>query len=161
MKIIPIGIEHSEGFYECLDAVAKEKKFLAQTESQPLEKVKGFVKKSVEDDAIQFVAVVNNKVVGWADIFPHWASTLSHRGSLGMGVDYNYRRQGIGEKLLTACLDKAKKKGITRIELETREDNLPSINLYKKLGFSLECVKKNAMKFNGEYFDSLQMSIIL
>ncbi|WP_419177935.1 GNAT family N-acetyltransferase [Photobacterium halotolerans] len=52
-------------------------------------------------------------------------------------------------------------KGITRIELETRADNLASLGLYKKHGFVQEAIKKNAMKFDEQYFDSIQMALIL
>ncbi|UTM60028.1 GNAT family N-acetyltransferase [Photobacterium sp. CCB-ST2H9] len=160
MLVTQIRLEHVESFHECLDTVAKENRFLAQTEALPLEIITSFVKDSIENDAIQYVALVNNQVVGWADIFPHWASTLAHRGNLGMGVHPAYRGQGIGEQRLRTCLKKARSKGISRIELETRADNFPSINLYKKLGFVTEVTKKNAMKFNETFFDSIQMSLI-
>lgn len=77
-----------------------------------------------------------------------------------MGVHPAYRGQGICEQRLRTCLKKARSKGISRIELETRTDNFPSINLYKKLGFITEVTKKNAMKFNETFFDSIQMSLI-
>ncbi|NAW63636.1 GNAT family N-acetyltransferase [Photobacterium halotolerans] len=161
MEISLIKQEHAEGFHRCLDIVAKEKRYLAQTEALPLEIIQGFVKQSVESDAIQFVALDGDKVIGWSDIFSHWAPALKHRGSLGMGVHPDFRGQGVGEKLLIACIEKAKLKGITRIELETRADNLASLGLYKKLGFVQETIKKNAMKFDEQYFDSIQMALIL
>jgi ribosomal protein S18 acetylase RimI-like enzyme len=78
-----------------------------------------------------------------------------------MGILPAYRRQGIGEALLRACIAKAKVKGITRIELEARADNVPAIRLYEKLGFVHETLKRNAMRFDGVYFDSVQMSLLL
>lgn len=78
-----------------------------------------------------------------------------------MGVLAEYRRQGIGESLLRACIEKAQSKGLTRIELETRADNLPSIRLYEKIGFVREAVKRKAMRFDDEYFDTIQMSLLL
>ena len=62
-----------------------------------------------------------------------------------MGVHPDYRGKGIGEKLLKACLEKAKLKGVTRIELQTRIDNGASIGLYKKLGSSQETIKEKSI----------------
>ena len=48
-------------------------------------------------------------------------------------VDSQYRRKGIGEKLLISIIDLNKE----NITLEVREDNIPAINLYKKMGFEI------------------------
>jgi putative acetyltransferase len=106
------------------------------------------------------MAVQGRQVVGWADIFPFWAHAVSHCGSLGMGVLPEYRGQGVGRRLLQACIAKAHAKGITRIELEVRADNERAIALYKSLGFQQEAVKRHAMRFDGMYYDALQMSLL-
>jgi ribosomal protein S18 acetylase RimI-like enzyme len=161
IDIAPIVLEHATGFRDCLDAVAKEKRYLAQTQALPLERIEGFVRDSVANDAVQFVALDGVAIVGWADIFPAWADAVKHRGALGMGVLAAYRGQGIGERLLRACLAKARAKGMTRIELEARADNERAIRLYERLGFEHEAVKRRAMCFDGVYYDSVQMSRLL
>jgi ribosomal protein S18 acetylase RimI-like enzyme len=161
IEIIPIAVEHAAGFHACLDSVAKEKRYLAQTQALPLERIEGFVRDSVANDAVQFVALDEGAVVGWADIFPAWADAVKHCGALGMGVLSSHRAQGIGERLLRACLVKARAKGITRVELEARADNGRAIKLYERVGFRHEAVKRNAMRFDGVYYDAVQMSILL
>jgi putative acetyltransferase len=161
VAISPIAASNAKSFHSCLDTVARERRYLGSTEAPPIEKIEVFVGESIATDAVQFVALDGAQVVGWADILTPWQDTLSHRGTLGMGVLPEYRRQGIGEALLRACIEKAKSKDITRVELETRADNLPSIRLYEKIGFVQEAVKRNAMKFDGVYFDTLQMSLLL
>lgn len=159
--IAPIAVSNAASFHSCLDTVARERQYLAQIEALPLEKIESFVGESVANDAVQFVALDGVRVVGWADIFPEWPYAISHCGSLGMGVLPDYRHQGLGEALLRACIAKAKVKGITRIELAARADNVPAIRLYEKLGFVREAVKRNGMRFDGVYFDTLQMSLLL
>ncbi len=161
IEITPIALTHAAGFHACLDAVAKEKRYLAQTRALPLDRIEGFVRNSVANDAVQFVALDADTVVGWADIFPAWADAVKHCGSLGMGVLAAYRGQGIGERLLRACLVKAPTQGITRIEIEARADNTRAIALYERVGFRHEAVKRNAMRFDGVYYDAAQMSILL
>lgn len=158
--IVPIALSHAESYRACLDVVAREKKYLAQIEALPVERIREFVRASVASDAVQFVALDGQRVVGWADIFPAWAHAIAHCGSLGMGVLPEYRGQGIGEQLLAACIAKARTRGITRIELETRIDNARAIGLYSKLGFVHEAQKKNAMRFDGVYYDAIQMSLV-
>ena len=156
--IAPVALHHAPGYRSCLDVVAREKRFLAQLEALPLERIQGFVQSSVASDAVQFMALDGKTVVGWADIFPAWAAAVAHCGTLGMGLLPAYRGQGIGHRLLQACLDKAAGKGITRVTLEVRADNAAAIRLYEKAGFVQEALMRRAMRFDGVYFDALQMS---
>ncbi len=160
VTISPIAEAHAESFHACLDAVAKERRYLAQYEAPPLERVRGFVCQNVASDAAQFVALDGPTVVGWCDILPHWPHAVKHCGTLGMAVLPGYRGQGIGRRLLDACLEKAKTKGITRVELEVRVDNAHAIKLYEKAGCTSEGVKWNALFFAGVYHDALLMSLI-
>jgi ribosomal protein S18 acetylase RimI-like enzyme len=160
LPIVPVQAALAASYRECLDIVARERRYLAQTEALPLDRIAGFVCDSVANDAIQFFAVDGERVVGWADIFPAWAHAVLHCGSLGMGVHPAYRRQGLGRRLLAACIEKAWRKGLTRIELEARADNTAAIALYEKLGFEHEAVKPMAMRFDGVYFSAVQMRLL-
>jgi ribosomal protein S18 acetylase RimI-like enzyme len=160
VAILPIAEAHAEGFHACLDAVAREKKYLAQVEAPPLERAQGFVRESVATDAAQFVAVDGPLVVGWCDIIPGWAHAIQHCGTVGMGLLPAYRGRGIGRQLLSACLAKARSKGITRVELEVRADNERAIKLYERMGFKREALKRHGMRFDGVYYDSVQMSLV-
>jgi putative acetyltransferase len=159
--IVPIALAHADSFRACLDTVAREKRYLAQTEALPLERIQGFVRDSVAHDAVQFVALDGDTVVGWADIFPSWAAAVAHVGQLGMGVLPAWRGRGLGRRLLEACIAKAWAQGLTRIELEVRADNHKAIALYQKLGFVHEALKHRAMRFDGVYHDAVQMSLLM
>lgn len=158
--IAPIREDHAASYRECLDVVAREKRYLGLTQALPLAQTEAFVRDNVRSDAIQFVALEGERVVGWADIFPHWAQALAHCAGLGMGVHPDYRRRGIGRQLLQACIAKAWRKGVTRIELEARADNAHAIALYRQLGFEHEAVKRHGMRFDGVYFDTVLMRLL-
>ena len=160
IAIVPIAESHATSFRECLDTVAREKRYLAQIEALPLQRIQDFVRDSVANNSVQFVALAGQRVVGWADIFPAWPHAIAHRGSLGMGVLPDYRRQGIGRRLLAACIAKAWTTGITRIELESRADNTAALRLYEQLGFAHEAMKRRAMRFDGVYYDAAEMCLI-
>jgi len=160
LPIVAVEEKYAASYRACLDIVAREKKYLAQIEALPLERIEGFVKESVSTDAIQFFALNQDEVAGWADIFPSWAHAVSHCGLLGMGVHPSFRGQGLGGRLLNACIQKAWTKGLTRIELEARADNEAAIALYERFGFKHEALKARAMRFDGTYFDAVQMRLL-
>jgi putative acetyltransferase len=111
-------------------------------------------------DAAQFVTLDGDRVVGWADILPAWPQATCHRGGLGMGVLPEYRRRGLGRRLLVAAIEKAWSKGMTRVELETRADKLAAIALYESVGFQREGMVRNAMRFDGKYYDCVSMGLL-
>jgi ribosomal protein S18 acetylase RimI-like enzyme len=51
-------------------------------------------------------------------------------GRLGMGVRSECRRQGIGRRLLDACLSLARNTAIEKVELEVFSDNIVAVRLY-------------------------------
>jgi hypothetical protein len=51
-------------------------------------------------------------------------------------------------------------KGVTRVELEARADHIAAIKLYEKSGFLHEGRKRNALRFEGVYYDSVQMTLL-
>ena len=109
-------------FRECLDTVAREKRYLAMFQAPPHEAVEAFVRRVTDSSSVQWVAVDGTRVVGWADILRHGADAVTHCGRLGMGVLPAYRQQGLGRRLLRAAIASAHARGITRIELDVRSD---------------------------------------
>ena len=63
----------------------------------------------------------------------------------GTGVIKEFRRKGIGEKLLGLTLEMIRERKVNQFILEVLENNEPAINLYEKYGFRksrrLECFK--------------------
>jgi RimJ/RimL family protein N-acetyltransferase len=72
-----------------------------------------------------------------------------------------FRGRGIGARLLSAVFQKARVKAVTRIELEARVDNHVAIRLYEKAGFRREGIKRNGMRFDGQYHDTVLMAALL
>lgn len=133
---------------------------MAQIEAPSLERIRTFVRETVVNDAAQFVALESDVVVGWCDIFPAWAHAVQHCGTLGMGILDGYRGRGIGRQLLSATMAKAKANGVTRIVLQARADNMAAIGLYESLGFLHQAHLRNALRFDGAYYDAVQMSLV-
>lgn len=63
-----------------------------------------------------------------------------------MAVDENVRGRKIGYLLGTAAINKARKLGAKKIQLETNSSLIPVVSLYKKLGFAEVLLKKSEYK---------------
>ena len=96
IAIIPTSPGQIESFHRALDVVARERKYLALLEAPPLPQVREFVMDLIQRGGLQFVAAVEDEVVGWCDIQRHGFPSCAHRGTLGMGIVPAYRGRGLG-----------------------------------------------------------------
>lgn len=159
-EIVPITDGHIEGFCKAAGSVARERLYLVALDAAPLENLREFVHKNQAKGMPFFVALENEKVVGWCDIHSQILPAFDHSGVLGMGIINSHRGQGLGEKLIRTTLTAAKEKGLTRVELTVRENNLPAIALYKKVGFEIEGVLRNAICIDGVYTSHIAMALL-
>jgi len=85
------------------------------------------------------LAFVNSELVGYL-IF---RQVDEEAEILRLGVKKEFRRKGIGEKLLKKAEELVSTQGGKVIYLEVRKSNEPAINFYKKQNFSIVSVRKN------------------
>jgi ribosomal protein S18 acetylase RimI-like enzyme len=161
VQIVPIAEEHIEGFYKCLDSVARERSYLAFLQAPPLDSTREFVLSNIANDVPQFVAILDGEVVGWCDISPKRLDGFKHSGGLGMGVLQPYRKLGVGQKLISRTIQRAEEKGLERVELQVFSSNTAAIRLYEKVGFVTEGIKKKARKLDGRYDDIVEMALFI
>lgn len=158
--IEPFTLNYLKSFHDALDSVAREKNFLAFLEAPTLNELKNFVNNNISNNWPHLVARVDKKVIGWCDISPLDRPVFNHIGCLGMGIVKEFRNFGIGKNLLQQSLELVKAKGLTRIELTVRENNIPAISLYKKFGFVKEGFHKNAVLIDGKYENHISMALL-
>ncbi len=153
MSIVIRKIEGADakGFYDALCSVASEGVYLLTTTPPPYERMEKFVLDNIESNNAQYVAVLENQIIGWADIIPSNRNTMTHVGHLGMGVLASFRGKGIGSRLLEKTIAHAWEQKLTRLELEVFSDNEIAIQLYKKNRFEIEGIKKCARLFENKY----------
>lgn len=160
IAVIPTTPEQIESFHRALDVVARERKYLALLEAPPLTQVREFVMDFIQKGGLQFVAAVEDEVVGWCDIQRHGFPSRAHRGTLGMGIVPAYRGRGLGLRLIQAALAQAWAARFVRVELDVHADNARAIALYEKVGFVREGVARDAVFIDGEYRDAINMAIV-
>jgi ribosomal protein S18 acetylase RimI-like enzyme len=158
IEIVPIARRHASGFREVLDGVARERRYLAFLEAPPLAEVRRFVLNGLRNGAPAFVAVDDGRVVGWCDVIRKLRPTTAHSGVLGMGVAGSHRGRGVGGRLITTTLETALARGLTRIELTVRTDNVAAIALYRRRGFEIEGELRHYLLVDAVYYDAFLMS---
>ena len=85
------------------------------------------------DLALWLVALDGETVVGYVGS----QSVMGEADMMNLAVSGEYRRQGIGEKLVLSLIDALKAAGVHWLTLEVRASNAPALSLYEKLGFRL------------------------
>jgi ribosomal protein S18 acetylase RimI-like enzyme len=161
IEIVPIAQGHIDGFHRALDIVARERRYLAFLEAPPIESTRAFVLDNIKRGSPQFVAVsAAGEVVGWCDVTPLDRPSLAHRGVLGMGLLPQYRGHGIGTRLIQSALVAARAFGLRRVELTVREHNTGAFELYKKTGFEIEGVQRDASLVDGVYEKLMCMAVV-
>jgi len=160
-EIVPIAEHHIAGFYEVLDAVAREQRFLAFLEAPPLEQVRHFILNNVNEGYPQFVVIIADQIGGWCDVIPNSRRAVqAHCGTLGMGLLPKLRGRGIGRKLMQRTIGAALEFGLTRVELMVRETNVNAIALYEKFGFQAEGLHRKAVRIDGRYENLISMALV-
>lgn len=152
--------EDFDGFMRCLDAVARERRWLALVEAPPLDVARAFTDEARALGMVRIVAVVGAEIVGFCDVIPLPHPGHGHTGRLGMGLLPAYRGRGLGARLLDETLRGAFDAGLTRIELEVYESNRAAIALYERRGFVHEGRKRRGHELDGRIEDILCMALL-
>ncbi|WP_456327836.1 ribosomal protein S18-alanine N-acetyltransferase [Archaeoglobus sp.] len=86
------------------------------------------------------VADIGGKVVGYIAVMDMDRETSK---IVSLAVKKEFRRKGIGTKLLSTAIERCRERGKKRVMLEVRVSNYPAQNLYKKIGFKIVDVIPN------------------
>lgn len=105
-----------------------------------------FEKEAVNPCARYLVAVLEDKVIGFAGV---WL-VLDEGHVTNIAIDEAYRGNGYGRALTEALMQYAANLGIAYVTLEVRRSNERAQNLYKSLGFVSVGVRKRYYEDNQE-----------
>jgi putative acetyltransferase len=113
---------------------------------------------NVPEGHVGVVAIVDERIVGSADVIPY-KGRRSHTGGIGLIVHDDYHGRGIGTALMAALVDTADNwLNLKRLELTVFVDNEPAIKLYKKFGFAIEGTHRAEAFRDGVFVDAYRMA---
>jgi RimJ/RimL family protein N-acetyltransferase len=161
IRVVPTTEAHIEGFQRCVDAVARERRWLDFVKGPPLAQSRAFVDTLLAGAGVQFVALDEaGEVVGWCDVVRDDREGFRHVWRLGMGLLPAVRGRGVGRRLAEAVITAARERGAERIELDVFASNVRAMALYERLGFEREGVKRRRRKLDGKYDDIVLMALV-
>lgn len=160
ITVAPASTDLLESFRECLDSVSRERVYLNRLEAPSCSEMEERFAAGVRNRFMQDWAMHGDQVVGWALVMPNDAFGLTHSSWLALGVRRDFRRRGIGRRLMDGVIEKAWQSGLERIELIVWADNRPAIDLYEKLGFQHEGVLRNYRFLDGKHTDAVMMALL-
>ena len=157
-----ITVRHSEPEdYEAVYRVYSGPRAMADTLGLPFSPKGPWRERLAEEreGEVSLVACAGTEVVGHLSLYPYAESRRRHSGHFGIAVRDDWRRQGVGTKLMEAALDLADNwLGLTRLELRVFADNEAALGLYRKFGFEVEGTHRRFALRAGEYADALVMA---
>ncbi|RJP67035.1 MAG: GNAT family N-acetyltransferase [Ignavibacteriales bacterium] len=117
------------------------------------------IKKIISSNNSTIYLALDNKIpVGFIVAEGGTFKRNAHCCYLAIGVLKNYSGRGIGKTLFSKIFDWGDKHNIIRFELTVMCHNEAAVNLYKKLGFEIEGVKRTSLIINGKRIDEFYMS---
>ena len=109
-----------------------------------------------------FGAFVEERVVGHVDLTGGSLYSSLHRARLGIGVEREFRGQGVGSALIAAALAWARRARKLRwIELSVFAHNQGALRLYERLGFSEIGRTPDAYRVGEHHIDDVHMALSL
>ncbi|WP_019636522.1 GNAT family N-acetyltransferase [Paenibacillus fonticola] len=128
----------------------------------PLEEVAKRIKNE-PDDYILGAFAKNGQIVGITGFRRGQGMKFKHKGMIwGVYVAPDYRGKGIAKQLLQEVLKRGEDlEGLKQINLSVVTINQAAAGLYKKLGFQIYGVEKNALEYNDQGYDEEYMTYYL
>ena len=108
------------------------------------------------------LAEVRGRLVGMSGMVRVPSRKAWHIGMVySVYVQPAWRGLGIGEALVSACLEWGREHGVRRAQLGVAVENTPAIRCYERCGFKVYGLEQMAIHWNGCDIDEYLMDVIL
>ncbi len=139
MKIRKATEKDFEKFYEIYKEGKKHFEKISQEKfpTSKRDEKRKFLKTLENKEKFVFLIESEKNIIGYLEACIWKNKKIPTSYIEDMVIKKEYRKKGFGKKAIKWFIDKSKKEGVKRIGLGTRAENLPAIELYKKLGFKI------------------------
>jgi RimJ/RimL family protein N-acetyltransferase len=101
----------------------------------------------------------DRQIIGHIDLRSRQDRFAEHRCLMGMGVDRDHRKRGIGRALITYAEDWARANtALEWIDLQVLSENTPAMQLYARMGFELVGEIPDMFRIDGRSFSYTTMA---
>lgn len=136
---------------------------LPEAEQRPIEAWQERVAESTgEGTGVIMVADADGRLAGVVGVVTPKQPKLAHSGTVwGVYVREAFRHQGIGQRLLDACIAWARGKGLAILKLSSVQGNGDAVRCYERAGFVAYGVEPQAVQWEGRFYDETLMAMKL
>jgi len=154
--------DDAEGWIANINAIGAERVYiLTETFTRTLEEIREQFRSANPDEVLWLAAEIGGNLVGGADFRRGRRPKCAHTANLGIALVREARGVGLGEAMMTAGIDWARRSGITKLKLGVFATNDRAIALYRKLGFVEEGRLRGEAVIAGTPVDDLLMALFL
>jgi RimJ/RimL family protein N-acetyltransferase len=165
MLIRKIRLSDSRHFLELCNTLDKETRFMMLEPGErktTIEEVEQRIKKLQADDhSLILVCEKDGILIGHLTAIRDYYRRTQHCIYIVVGIQQEFKGQGIGTNLFIELENWALLMNIHRLELTVMTHNDAGVNLYKKMGFEIEGLKKHSLLVDGHYIDEYYMAELL
>jgi RimJ/RimL family protein N-acetyltransferase len=148
-------ISDAKGIIDCMQSVMDEHIFLVSEYYLLTERGEQDRLRNIED--LTLVLEYGQEIVGVLTLQRGMYRKNHHTASLGIAIKRNHRSKGHGTMLIERAIEWARSNGIEKIWLEVFSTNTRAIEVYKKIGFTVEGNKDKQFIIDGNYVDDVLM----
>ena len=160
VAVRPARPSDARSFLELFRAVVAERRFVRTDIVRRTEReFRRRFRDTWGQDRASLVATVDGRVVGHLGLSREEAPENRHVASLGMTVQADWRRQGVGSALMAEAIRWAREKNVEKLALSVYPDNVAALALYRKFGFREEGRLSGHSKKEIGYRDEVVMGL--
>ncbi len=115
----------------------EESRFIRHNINDP-ETVSNWALNPEYEKVFPLVAVIGDRIVGNATL--HFGvGPARHRAEVRIFLSKDFRRRGLGTKLIQAIIEVAKRRNLYLVEVQSVSDLVNDIKAFQKVGFEIRC----------------------
>lgn len=143
---------------ENINAIGAEIDYiLTESVGTDVEHEKEWVRQFDGTSCVLFIAEVDGRLVGQADVHPGRTPKESHVGTLGIAIRDRYRGLGLGRALMEQCLEWMRDRQFKKACLQVFSTNARAIALYRSMGFEIEGIRPRQYRIRDAWVDDVLM----
>jgi RimJ/RimL family protein N-acetyltransferase len=155
-----LSTDDSANFINLLETLDYETTFMMFEPGERKSTVED-TKNRIEQILSSGMCFVDDNLNGFILLSRGQCNRVSHVGYLVMGIKQAASGKKLGTLLFNKMIKWATENNLHRLELTVMVQNESGVNLYKKMGFDIEGIKKDSMCIDGVYVDEYYMSKLL
>ncbi|WP_371018179.1 GNAT family N-acetyltransferase [Pseudalkalibacillus sp. JSM 102089] len=165
MKIRQISPDDAEAFVKLIKGVESDSPFMlfedGERKTTIAEQRERIEKMESDRHSRIFVAENAGELIGYLIAVGGQAKRNQHSAYVVIGIEEEYRGQGVGSELFIELEKWAVTQNLHRLELNVVTRNEGGLALYRKAGFEVEGLKRHSLFIADEFVDEYYMSKLL